>query len=733
MALGGSGGTGGASSSAIKAGEAFYELSADDKKLLDSLNRAVQRVKKLGATFKAIGVASIGIGVAIALPIGKAAQSFADFDDKMRVVKAVTEGTSEQFDRLTELAKELGKTTSFSATSVADLMGELGKAGFSRDEIEQTTASVLNLARASGTDAKLSAEILGSTLRQFGLDASKAAHVADLLAVTANQSAVSVEDLGESLKFAGPVAADLGLSVEKTLALLGVLGNLGIKGTEAGSAIRRLGVISAAQGDKFKELFNIDTKGKNLIEILSELGKVTKNLDPQERAKKFADLFGLLGITGASSLSKSTKSIDEFIEALSKADGEAERTAKEMDGGLGGGIRRVKAAFESLVITVGEAASPVLMEFGKNIIEVLSSLTNIVKNNKEIIGVLATLAVSLVAVGVPLAGFGLMITGIISGIIALKTAIVAIVGIALSPLAIKIAIVVAALTAFSYALSVIAGTDSEIIPTLERIAGLFGDIFKGVIAALKKGDLKLAGDIILVGFGVIMAELELFLTKSWVGIKKVFVDVFYDIIYLLRLAWNDFTTWLGVTVFEAVEKVASVIHSLITTLNKTLPDKLKIPLFDLNEFKAVTAEIIDDQHAAGAIANERINRDRKRQQDEADAARAGQIKAAENQVELFKKIFNGLLREAFAQPPEVAPMPREKKKEEAKVAAEPMLEGLSKAVKGAFTSADFRGVFALNESNKEMKEQGKTLKGIKNGVDAVEETLKNGLAPAEFK
>ncbi len=116
-------------------------------------------------------------------------------------------------------------------------MTELGRAGFSPKQIEEMTGAVMNLARATGTDATVSSGIMSATIRQFSLEATDAVRVSDRLTAAANMSFNSVESLGEALQYAGPVAADANMSLEETLAVLGTLGNLGIQGSEAGTAL----------------------------------------------------------------------------------------------------------------------------------------------------------------------------------------------------------------------------------------------------------------------------------------------------------------------------------------------------------------------------------------------------------------------------------------------------------------------------------------------------------------
>ncbi len=140
---------------------------------------------------------------------------------------------------MTEKAKELGATTSFTASQVAEGMTALGRMGFNSSEIDGAIQGMLNLSIATGTDLAQASEIAANNMRVFGMNTSQMTDIADLLAFTANGSAQTLEDLGEALKTAGPIAARAGVSLKGTAAQLGVLANMGIRGSMAGTAIAR--------------------------------------------------------------------------------------------------------------------------------------------------------------------------------------------------------------------------------------------------------------------------------------------------------------------------------------------------------------------------------------------------------------------------------------------------------------------------------------------------------------
>ena len=213
-----------ASASGIRMGKVFVEIGADPAKFFRALKGVQRSIGRIGASMTSLGTRMALVGGAMAAPIALAARQFAQFDDAIRLTGAVSGATGAGLQKLNDTARELGSTTSFTAVQVASLMTELGRAGFNPDEINAMTGAVLNLARATGTDATASAGIMAATLRQFTLGAGEAARVSDVLTKAANATFNTVEGLGESLKYAGPVAQSLGMSLEETVAVLGVLG-----------------------------------------------------------------------------------------------------------------------------------------------------------------------------------------------------------------------------------------------------------------------------------------------------------------------------------------------------------------------------------------------------------------------------------------------------------------------------------------------------------------------------
>lgn len=438
------------SSQAIRAGRAFIELVTEDRKLIRGLNNAqgyvrafaavvgrdlkqmaasatreVEKVArsmdKLANKLSTAGGKALFGGLTAAAPLALASKLYADFADQISAVAAVTGSTNAELKMLDETAQRLGRTTSFTASQVAALMVELGRAGFNAGQINDMTQAVLDLARATGTEAVQASGIMAATIRQFGLEATDATRVADALTVAANKSFNTVAALGESLTYAGPVAADFNMSIEDTLAILGALGNVGIQGSNAGTAVRRLLTITGAEAERLEEIFGVqfaDAAGnaRPLLDTLAEVNEATKDLGTAARSQKFNEAFGLLGITSASAIGKSAVSIRELRDELGKAEGTARRTAEQMDNNLGGSFRMLLSAAEGLAIAVGEALSTHLRAAADWITRNTQAAAEWVQQNGDLIVGIGKLITGVVGLGAALKVAGVIIASVAGGI-----------------------------------------------------------------------------------------------------------------------------------------------------------------------------------------------------------------------------------------------------------------------------------------------------------------------------
>ena len=389
----------------IRAGRAYVEVTAETSKLRANLNAAQSQLRDFGKACQGLGRDMMALGGALSLPFILAERSFAGFDDKMRLVQAVTSSTGEQFDQLTKTAQRLGRETSFTAQQVADAMIGLGRMGFNPSEIVSAIDSVLNLSRATGTDLAESADIAANSLRIFGLEAEKMSQVSDVLTATANGSAQTLTDLFEGLKMAAPQAASCGESIEETCAALGVMANMGIKGSLAGTALRKAFVQFA--DTKVQAMLrevgveSVDASGnlRKMATVMRDIAVATAKMPTAERLSFMKDVFDVRGMMSGISLTANIDEMDKFLARLKDVSGAADETARAMDRGIGGSFRLFRSAVEGTMNAVGEALTETLKPMTDDVTAVINTFTKWVEANRGLVTSVAATVASVATLG----------------------------------------------------------------------------------------------------------------------------------------------------------------------------------------------------------------------------------------------------------------------------------------------------------------------------------------------
>ena len=221
------------------------------------------------------------------------------YGNKMRV-EAISGATGSNLEMLEEQAKELGKTTQFSALQAASSMEVLGSAGFEATEIYAAMPGLLDLAATDNIELANAAEIAATALRGFGLEADQVGHVADVLARSAADTNASVESMGYSFKYVATVAEAAGVSMEETAAAIGILSDAGIKGTKSGTTLRSIlsRMINPTEraAEVMEELgiqfYNTDGTMKSLSEIITVVNEKTSGLTEQQRNQALSTIYG---------------------------------------------------------------------------------------------------------------------------------------------------------------------------------------------------------------------------------------------------------------------------------------------------------------------------------------------------------------------------------------------------------------------------------------------------------
>ncbi len=334
---------------------------------LEGLNKTIQKMdavqkrsQKLSSTLKkGIGFAAGALGAfSFATALREAVSTLADFEAQMKRVEVLTGATGSQLEALKKLAAELGKTTQFTASQAADAMGFLAQAGFEANTILAVMPDTLNLAAAAQIDLGEAADIVTNILTGYRLEADKLGEANDILVATFTDSNTTLTEIGESMKFVGPIAAALGIEFKETSAAIGLLGNAGLKGELAGTALRNILInltkptTEAAGVIKRLGIEVTDSAGKMrpLIGIIRDL---------EESGASTSDIIAIFGKRAGPAMSaligQGSDALERFIEKLDRAGGTTERVAGVQMEGLLGQWKEFKSAVEGLVIQLGES------------------------------------------------------------------------------------------------------------------------------------------------------------------------------------------------------------------------------------------------------------------------------------------------------------------------------------------------------------------------------------------
>ena len=422
---------------------------AQVKQRVDQLNTSLAKTKQvatsalggIGEGFKQVlqGIPQ-GIGLAIGQQllapltnfqsvltgaVGGAVRTFVDIDEALRQTASISGATEGQFLQLQDAVIGLAKDTAFTTGELANASIALARAGFTAQEVEEALPGVAEGAAAAGQSMDQMSDVVISAMGGFQKGTDETIDVVDVLTQTANMSNQSVVDLGESLKYVGPIANGLGLSLEDTAAALGLLANAGIRGSQAGTTLRsglgRLAAAAAGNNSEFSELSRgtgrlsttikklgadiVDSNGnlKAMPELLKTLKGAFANLSSTESQLVAKILFGDEAAAGFRALlANTTEDIDKFAAATNNATGVAAETAQKNLEGFAGSLKLLSSAFDAASATVGKFLQTILKPLVDGVAAVLNAFNGLPAPIQK--GVIAITALG-TAVGLTTAAF----------------------------------------------------------------------------------------------------------------------------------------------------------------------------------------------------------------------------------------------------------------------------------------------------------------------------------------
>ena len=351
---------------------------------VEGARQAENQTKKVESSLgqlakKAGGVALAFFGTqGIVNAFSSATQTGAEFEQNLKNLGVISGATGGKLRQLEQSALRLGGSTKFTASEVANLQIEFSKLGFTSDEILQVTEGTLNLSTAFGTDLASTAEIAGSTLRAFGLDASETTRLTDVMATSFSSTALDISKFANSMSFVAPVASVAGFSIEDTTAILGTLANAGVSGSMAGTALRRVFLdLTNSSSRLSKELGG----GIDSVEDLDvALVKLKNSGMPTEEMLKLVDK---TAVSAFSILLEGAGSMGQLATEFENATGAGQRMATEMLDTLDARFAILRSATDDLKIAFFETFDEALKASIDRITETIGAVSEFFKQLDE--------------------------------------------------------------------------------------------------------------------------------------------------------------------------------------------------------------------------------------------------------------------------------------------------------------------------------------------------------------
>ena len=407
------------------------EMRTATREVINFKNKSSKAVTDATKKVAALGTAAVGAFGAFAIKSGM------DFEAQMSKVQAISGANAEEMQLLTNKAKEMGAKTKFSATESARALEYMATAGWKTNQMVSGLPGTMNLAAASGEDLASVSDIVTDALTGFGLKASDSAHFADVLAKASSSSNTNVALMGETFKYAAPVAGALKYSIEDTAVAVGLMANAGIKGEQAGTALRGILTNLAKPSDQvagYMDALGIslaDSAGnvKPLSALMADLRQKFAGLTDAQKAEYAAGIAGKNALSGFLAIvNASDADFNNLTQAIANSDGTAQQMADTMNNNLSGQLTLLKSAVEGAGITFYEAiagkatgavtalsnkisqwqsdgsidavAEKVGVAFGNAVDKASDALTWLSQNGDTVIGVLKALGIAFASVKV---------------------------------------------------------------------------------------------------------------------------------------------------------------------------------------------------------------------------------------------------------------------------------------------------------------------------------------------
>lgn len=574
------------------------------------LDHFSNRSRKMGKDFTMVGTVVAGAGAAIGVGLGAAVKVAADFEAGMSRVGAVSGASKTELATLTKEAQRLGATTVFSASEAAQGMQYLAMAGFKTKEIIAAMPGVLDMASAGQVELGQASNIAANILDGFGLKATSATHVADVLTKTFTSSATTLHGLGETMKYVAPAAKSVGWSLEEMAAATARLGDVGIDASMAGTALRAAVTQLASPTKAAKKILDqyhislTTTKGKMrpLSEILEQMKEKFKTMTDVQRAAATQTIFGTEAMSAMLALMEKPEGIKKFTAELQKAGGTSKRIAQQQMNNLHGKLKELSSAFEGILISVGNALIPAL-----SILSVwLTNLANWFNGLSEGTKRALTVFVAISAVLLVLGGAFLLIVSFVPHIVAGFSALVGVCkGLGIAIKGVGIAFRFLSANPIILAITLIIAAIILLILHWDTVKAVTLKVWNSIQSFLHTVWSKMSNFM-----RSVMNSIVNVFTSGWNGVKGTVGSVWNGITSIIGRAASFMTSTLGGAIATVKYFFSSLWNSIAQSLQNVVNGirakvlKAKEWLSELNPFKRHSPSLVDSVLAGAKLIKE---------------------------------------------------------------------------------------------------------------------------------
>ena len=395
-------------------------LSAENERLAktyDKVKKSQEEIAKVNTALEQNNTSISNTKTQLAGVIGTAAALGAaiyagpvkksrELEAQMSTVKAISNATTEDMTRLTDMAKHMGATTQFTAVEAGKALEYMAMAGWKTDQMLGGLPGIMNLAAASGEDLGQVSDIVTDALTAFNMTTDQSGRFADVLAQASSNANTNVSMMGATFQKVAPVAGTLGYSVEDMSLGIGLMANASVKAETAGTSLKTALANMAkptkqmqAYMDKYGiSLTNADGSMKTFREVIDNLRSSLGGLSKTEKTAAATAIFGKESFAGMLAIvNASDADFKKVSDAVNNAAGAAERMAAIKLDNLEGDVTLLKSATDGLQTAIGDALLPTFRAGTQQLTKFVSNLTEFINANPELVRTIVKVTAGLLA------------------------------------------------------------------------------------------------------------------------------------------------------------------------------------------------------------------------------------------------------------------------------------------------------------------------------------------------